>query len=57
MNDFEKIIKIVIVFTFGIGLIIIVASVNAELEIRGKDNVIDFLNYISKRYYFMYLSK
>ena len=27
MNDFEKIIKIVIVFTFGIGLIIIVACV------------------------------
>lgn len=32
-------------------------SLNAELEIRGKDNVIDFLNYISKQYYFMYLSK
>jgi len=32
-------------------------SVTVEIEIKGKDNVINFLDYISRQYYFMYLKK
>jgi hypothetical protein len=32
-------------------------SINAQLNIKGKDNVIKFLQYISRQYYLMYLSK
>lgn len=30
---------------------------NSQIEIKGKDNVINFLNYISRQYYWMYLKK
>lgn len=32
-------------------------SITVQIEIKGKDNVINFLSYISRRYYIMYLNK
>lgn len=32
-------------------------SYHSQVEIKGKDNVINFLNYISRQYYLMYLNK
>lgn len=32
-------------------------SYHSQIEIKGKDNVINFLNYISRQYYLMYLNK